>query len=275
MMRKRELAAVEQEIAARLKEAEEEGAKGNVEASMRIMDRLTELQVRKTQLAEERTAKVEEARTMFFQKLRPCETCGALLSEKDGANRLNEHFLGRVHLGFEAIRNHLALLQTYVAETASLLPRYFRRSETTQRRTPLRLTKRYERERRYYDYNGAGGRRPRNNHDEQEEELIGSRRVKYDFNDNKLLRAKYDDSNETDRVRPKYSDLNDIDRVRASSSDINRYRSRYDEDSRSRGKYKRQNGVVSRKRSRSPRKTLPRASDSSGEAEEGEIDHRR
>lgn len=32
-------------------------------------------------MQEEKSSKVEDAKNMYFQKLRPCEACGALLSE--------------------------------------------------------------------------------------------------------------------------------------------------------------------------------------------------
>lgn len=40
---------------------------------------------------------------------------------EDGENRLNEHFLGRIHLGFEAVRKHLKELD--VSDVISIIAR--------------------------------------------------------------------------------------------------------------------------------------------------------
>lgn len=60
------------------------------------------------------------------QKLRPCDVCGALLSVFDTDKRLDEHFQGRIHVGFQKLRNILKKHLEYIASAplpdASLRP---------------------------------------------------------------------------------------------------------------------------------------------------------
>ncbi|PFH37787.1 putative U1 snRNP-associated protein [Besnoitia besnoiti] len=49
------------------------------------------------------------------QKLRPCDVCGALLSVFDSDRRLDEHFQGRIHVGFQKLRNILKKHLEYIA----------------------------------------------------------------------------------------------------------------------------------------------------------------
>ncbi|KAJ4460231.1 putative LUC7 related protein [Paratrimastix pyriformis] len=65
--------------------------------------------------------------TQQAQKLRVCEVCGALLSLTETDRRLADHFGGKLHLGYLAIRKHLVFLRdaraSFRAERAAELER--------------------------------------------------------------------------------------------------------------------------------------------------------
>lgn len=68
-------------------------------------------------LLKERDVLVEQARKLAehvgqssAQKLQVCEICGAFLSRLDSDRRLADHFIGKIHLGYEFMRNEFKRL---------------------------------------------------------------------------------------------------------------------------------------------------------------------
>lgn len=45
------------------------------------------------------------------KEMEVCETCGAFLVVNDAAKRLDAHFEGKQHTGYEKVRNELKRLQ--------------------------------------------------------------------------------------------------------------------------------------------------------------------
>ncbi|GFR90976.1 LUC7-like (S. cerevisiae) [Elysia marginata] len=91
--------------------AEEVGAEGQVEESMKMLEEVEALKVKKTQ-AELEFRNSMPASSYQQQKLRVCEVCGAYLGIHDNDRRLADHFGGKLHLGFITIREKLDLLKT-------------------------------------------------------------------------------------------------------------------------------------------------------------------
>jgi len=104
-----------EEIGTKLAKAEQLGADGNVEESLALMKEVEELNKVKG------SAEGEFRQTMPIssyqqQKLRVCEVCCAYLGIHDNDRRLADHFGGKLHLGFIAIREKLDELRLKVAE---------------------------------------------------------------------------------------------------------------------------------------------------------------
>merc|ERR1712047_209833 len=96
-----------------LARAEEVGAEGNVEESLRLMEEVEDVRKKKVS-AELEYRNSMPASSYQQQKLRVCEVCSAYLGIHDNDRRLADHFGGKLHLGFIKIRERLEeLLKTY------------------------------------------------------------------------------------------------------------------------------------------------------------------
>jgi len=104
-----------EQIGTKLAKAEELGAQGLVDESMKLLEEVEELRKSKVDGEQEFRATMP-ASTYQQQKLRVCEVCSAYLGIHDNDRRLADHFGGKLHLGFIQIREKLADLQKRVAE---------------------------------------------------------------------------------------------------------------------------------------------------------------
>ena len=104
-----------EQIGTKLAKAEELGAQGLVDESMKLLDEVEQL--RKTKLdAEQEFRATMPASTYQQQKLRVCEVCSAYLGIHDNDRRLADHFGGKLHMGFTVIRDKLDDLKKRVTE---------------------------------------------------------------------------------------------------------------------------------------------------------------
>lgn len=99
-----------EEIGKKLAEAEKLGQAGEVEASLKLMTEVEELRMEKTKAEQEYRQSIP-ASSYQQQKLRVCEVCSAYLGIHDNDVRLADHFGGKLHLGFLAIREKLIELE--------------------------------------------------------------------------------------------------------------------------------------------------------------------
>lgn len=100
-------------IGKKLAQAEQAGAEGKVEESMKFMEEVEEVRKKKVS-AELEYRNSMPASSYQQQKLRVCEVCSAYLGIHDNDRRLADHFGGKLHLGFIKIRERLEeLLKTY------------------------------------------------------------------------------------------------------------------------------------------------------------------
>ncbi|KAF8822529.1 putative U1 snRNP-associated protein Usp106 [Cardiosporidium cionae] len=105
-----EVRKLDQQIEAIMKQAEELGNEGKIDESMKMM-------VKVEQLNEEKAKHLEEEKNgdfAFNQKLKPCDVCGALLAATDSDRRLSEHFSGKIHIGFQMLRDAVKDLNAYL-----------------------------------------------------------------------------------------------------------------------------------------------------------------
>lgn len=100
-------------IGKKLAQAEQAGAEGKVEESMKFMDEVEDIRKKKVS-AELEYRNSMPASSYQQQKLRVCEVCSAYLGIHDNDRRLADHFGGKLHLGFIKIREKLdELLKSY------------------------------------------------------------------------------------------------------------------------------------------------------------------
>jgi len=100
---------LQETIAVKLAAAEEAGAAGKVEESLKLMEEVEELEKKKLG-ADQEYRNSMPASSYQQQKLRVCEICSAYLGIHDNDRRLADHFGGKLHLGFIKIREKLAEL---------------------------------------------------------------------------------------------------------------------------------------------------------------------
>nr|CAG4638679.1 EOG090X0BOE [Cyclestheria hislopi] len=132
-----------EQIGQKLAKAEQLGAEGFVDESIKHMEEVEDIRKKKA-LAEQEYRNAMPASSYQQQKLRVCEVCSAYLGIHDNDRRLADHFGGKLHLGFIKIREKLADLQTKVEER-----RRKRYSESTSDdRDALRQREREDRDRR-------------------------------------------------------------------------------------------------------------------------------
>ena len=82
-------------------QAEELGAQGEVEESMRMLEQVEDLKKKKSEAENEYRSSMP-ASSYQQQKLRVCEVCSAYLGIHDNDRRLADHFGGKLHLGKSA-----------------------------------------------------------------------------------------------------------------------------------------------------------------------------
>ncbi|CAG5115654.1 unnamed protein product [Candidula unifasciata] len=123
--------ALGEQIGTLMAKAEEIGAAGQVDESMKMLEEVEALKMKKMQ-AEIELRNSMPASSYQQQKLRVCEVCGAYLGIHDNDRRLADHFGGKLHLGFITIREKLEQLKTLVTERRA--QREAQREEMRQRR---------------------------------------------------------------------------------------------------------------------------------------------
>ncbi|CAL4157236.1 unnamed protein product, partial [Meganyctiphanes norvegica] len=102
-----------EQIGKKLAKAEQLGADGLVEDSMKLMEEVEDLRKKKAS-AEQEYRNSMPASSYQQQKLRVCEVCSAYLGIHDNDRRLADHFGGKLHLGFIKIREKLEDLKKTV-----------------------------------------------------------------------------------------------------------------------------------------------------------------
>eukprot|EP00730_Choanoeca_flexa_P017461 TRINITY_DN8420_c0_g1_i6.p1 TRINITY_DN8420_c0_g1~~TRINITY_DN8420_c0_g1_i6.p1 ORF type:complete len:313 (+),score=60.66 TRINITY_DN8420_c0_g1_i6:61-999(+) len=131
----------------KLAEAEALGEKGKVEESLKLMAEVEALKGQRAE-AEAEFKELLPPGSQQQQKLRVCEACGSFLSIFDNDRRLADHFGGKMHAGYQTIRDHIKVLEEKLG-TSGPPPR----SSRDDRRDsgPPRDDRGYRDDRRYDD----------------------------------------------------------------------------------------------------------------------------
>ncbi|OII73149.1 uncharacterized protein cubi_02381 [Cryptosporidium ubiquitum] len=103
--------ALDLEIKEIMKEIDDLGANGDIDGSLKRMEDLTRLNQQKMKIS---ATKEDVENGMYRQKLHPCEICAAFLSETDNDQRLNDHFNGKIHVGYLKIRKQAKDLKEWL-----------------------------------------------------------------------------------------------------------------------------------------------------------------
>jgi len=106
-------------IGKNLAAAEQMGAEGKVEESIKLMEEVETIRKKKAE-AEQEYRNSMPASSYQQQKLRVCEVCSAYLGIHDNDRRLADHFGGKLHLGFIKIRDKLTELLATMDERKGL-----------------------------------------------------------------------------------------------------------------------------------------------------------
>lgn len=101
--------ALAESIGKKLAQAEQAGAEGKVDESIKLMEEVEQTRKKKAD-AEQEYRNSMPASSYQQQKLRVCEVCSAYLGIHDNDRRLADHFGGKLHLGFIKIREKLEKL---------------------------------------------------------------------------------------------------------------------------------------------------------------------
>jgi len=101
--------ALAESIGKKLAQAEQAGADGKVDESIKLMEEVEQTRKKKAD-AEQEYRNSMPASSYQQQKLRVCEVCSAYLGIHDNDRRLADHFGGKLHLGFIKIREKLEKL---------------------------------------------------------------------------------------------------------------------------------------------------------------------
>ncbi|KNE57384.1 hypothetical protein AMAG_03106 [Allomyces macrogynus ATCC 38327] len=105
-----EIADLERKIQELSHQSEKLGEEGEVDKAMELMAQIDEIKRAKHE-------KENELRTMTVhdisnnQRMRVCEVCGAFLAATDEDKRIADHFVGKMHVGYQKIRTTLASLR--------------------------------------------------------------------------------------------------------------------------------------------------------------------
>lgn len=121
-----------EDIGRKLAEAERLGKEGEIEESLQLMNEVDVLRVEKTKAEQEYRQSIP-ASSYQQQKLRVCEVCSAYLGIHDNDVRLADHFGGKLHLGFLAIREKLIELEKTAGPRKEQLRKSGRRGEYDDR----------------------------------------------------------------------------------------------------------------------------------------------
>lgn len=85
--------------------------KGDILRSLRNTEELERLIMQRKLVSEKIEASIENFSQIGQQKLEVCNICGANLSKLDSDRRLADHFIGKIHLGFNEMRKTLKIMK--------------------------------------------------------------------------------------------------------------------------------------------------------------------
>ena len=107
----RDINEVQEAITAATNEMESLGEQGRVEESLKELEKAEALKAERADKEKELQTLQENSGASGHQKLRVCDICGAYLSILDSDRRLADHFSGKMHVGYQRLRDLLVDIQ--------------------------------------------------------------------------------------------------------------------------------------------------------------------
>lgn len=107
----RDINEVQEAITAATNEMESLGEQGRVEESLKELEKVEALKAERADKEKELQTLQENSGASGHQKLRVCDICGAYLSILDSDRRLADHFSGKMHVGYQRLRDLLVDIQ--------------------------------------------------------------------------------------------------------------------------------------------------------------------
>ena len=110
------------------------GEQGRVEESLKELEKVEALKMERSDKEKELQTLQENSGASGHQKLRVCDICGAYLSILDSDRRLADHFSGKMHMGYQRLRDLFRDMQSERRSTEQnpLRDRYRSRSPPTR-----------------------------------------------------------------------------------------------------------------------------------------------
>ena len=130
----RDINEVEEAITAATNEMESLGEQGRVEESLKELEKVEALKMERSDKEKELQTLQENSGASGHQKLRVCDICGAYLSILDSDRRFADHFSGKMHMGYQRLRDLFRDMQSERRSTEQnpLRDRYRSRSPPTR-----------------------------------------------------------------------------------------------------------------------------------------------
>jgi len=132
------------------------GSEGKVDESLRLISRAEQLKQEQKLKSELKSAPPPPFEGLLpgsnpTQKLRVCEICAAFLSIYDSDTRLKDHYNGKLHIGYNLVRDKLREIKVIIARNEAEKPVIKRRSRSRERRSRSRSRDRKRRRSRSRD----------------------------------------------------------------------------------------------------------------------------
>ncbi|TRY72491.1 hypothetical protein TCAL_10386 [Tigriopus californicus] len=102
-----QISLLSQKITALVEEAEKEGCQGNVEQAQGLLKLSDQLKEERDQLKRALIPNYKEEYANHQKSMEVCDTCGAFLIVGDAQQRIDDHLMGKQHLGYSRLKASL------------------------------------------------------------------------------------------------------------------------------------------------------------------------
>lgn len=134
----RDVNEIESAINTATAEMESLGEQGRVEESLKELEKVEALKAERAEKEKDLQALQESSGASGHQKLRVCDICGAYLSILDSDRRLADHFSGKMHVGYQRLRELVVELDKERAAAPSEEARWHASRERRRSQSPPR-----------------------------------------------------------------------------------------------------------------------------------------
>jgi len=276
-------AMLTQRITELLEEAEQLGCEGKVEEAQGIMKLCEQLKEERTEL--EKPPQILGRRGQLLEedmskRMEVCEVCGALLVAGDAQQRIDEHIMGKQHMGYARIRAYVE--ERRKKRQAPIEEREARLAKEREERDAQKEKERAERKKREEEREKerekereerrAAREKERKERDEKDKEDREKRRHRSHSRDRDRKRSRSRDRRRRSRSRDRRRRSRSRDRHHRSRSHRSRSRDRSRRSSRDRDRKSRDKDRDRSSKDRSHREDKSKEKERSGEEKPKEVE---